>query len=229
MKPIYIKRVIDFIHYYHPELTGRELRSILENEPEQFIYLLNEAIERAGSTPKCAIKFIKEIQKIIKETSNNTHPITKESPIMTNEIKPSFAMRLVAAAKNVWGKVSKFFSTNTKKVAVTGSAIIVALIAFFATNKTALVTLLITMKSQGVLRSLNRLWTKVVDLAATSKNFILDNLELAWMFTHLAAAMVLDKAKQLKAIIVARVKQAWQWLLGLFKPESTVTPQNQAA
>ncbi len=223
MKPIHIKRVIDFIHRYHPEHTGRELQALLEAEPVQFVYLLNEAIERAGSTPKCAIKFIKEIQKVIQKTTN------QESKTMNKEIKPSFTMRLVAAAKNVWGKVSQFFTTNAKKAALTGSALAIAVVAFFATNNTALIALLATVKSQGIITSLKALWGKAAGLVSAGKHFVKENLELAWMFTQLAIQAVLEKAIALKNFLVARVKQGWKWVMSLFKPELEEEHQYQAA
>jgi hypothetical protein len=224
MKPIHIKRVIDFIHRYHPEHTRTELNVLLEAEPEQFVYLLNEAIERSGSTPKCAIKFIKEIQKIIQETSTN-----KENPTMENEIKPSFTMRLVAAAKNVWGKVTHFFSTNAKKTALTGSAIVIAVVAFFATNNTALLNLLATIKSRGVINSLKTQLGKVTSLIVAGKNLVMNNIGLAWMFVQLAAEVALNKVIALKNFLVARVKQGWEWVMSLFKPELEEEHQYKAA
>ena len=224
MKPIYIKRVIDFIHRYHPEHTRNELNTLLEAEPEQFVYLLNEAIERSGSTPKCAIKFIKEIQKIIQETSTN-----KENPTMENEIKLSFTMRLVAAAKNVWGKVTHFFSTNAKKTALTGSAVVIAVVAFFATNNTALLTLIATIKSQGIVNSLKVLLGKVTGVIIAGKNLVMESAGLAWMFAQLAVNAVLNKVIALKGFLVTRVKQGWKWAVSLFKPELEEEHQYQAA
>ncbi len=217
MKPIHIKRVIDFIHRYHPEHTGKELQALLEAEPEQFVYLLNEAIERAGSTPKCAIKFIKEIQKIVKETT-----INREKPIMKNEIKPSFTMRLVNAAKNTWGRVTQFFSTKAKKAVLTSSAVAIAIVAFFATNNTALLALLATVKSQGILTSLNAAWGK-------GKQFVIENIELAWMFAQLAMQSVFEKAIAIKDFLVVRLKRAWNWTINLFKSDLEDEHQYQAA
>lgn len=200
MKPIYIKRVVDFIQRYHPEYTWRQLNAILEEKPEQFVFLLNEAIERSGSTPKCAIKFIKELQKIIKSHKADTQPSTKENTTMEKPNKPAFIMRLVIVAKNVWGGVTKFFTTNAKKAAYTGSAIAIAVVTFLATNKTALLSLLAVIKGRSVINSLKSLWTKVQGLAASTKNFV-----------------------------VTKAKQAWIWVVNLFTRETGDEHQYNAA
>ncbi|WNJ95434.1 hypothetical protein RND59_15120 [Vibrio ruber] len=229
MKPIYIKRVVDFIHRYHPEYTGRQLNAILEDKPEQFVYLLNEAIERSGSTPKCAIKFIKELQKIIKSHKAETQPSTKENTTMEKPNKPAFIMRLVIVAKNVWGGVTKFFTTNAKKAAVTGTAIAMAVVAYFATNKTALLSLLAVIKGQSVINSLKSLWTKVQGLAVSTKNFLRQNVELLWIVVQLGATKSLEKASAAKNFVVTKAKQAWSWMVNLFTSETDDEHQCQAA
>lgn len=216
MKPIYIKRVVDFIHRYHPEYAGRQLNAILEEKPEQFVFLLNEAIERSGSTPKCAIKFIKELQKIIKSHKADTQPSTKENTTMEKPNKPAFIMRLVIVAKNVWGGVTKFFTTNAKKAAYTGSAIAIAVVTFLAANNTAFLTLLAAVKGQSILNLLKGLLQRSIKLLASGKDFVLNSIELTWVFTRLAALSVMHKLIQLKNHAVAKVKQAWRWLVGLF-------------
>ncbi len=229
MKPIHIKRVVDFIHRYHPEYTERQLNTILEDKPEQFVYLLNETIERSGSTPKCAIKFIKELQKIIKSHKAENQPSTKENTTMEKPNKPAFIIRLVTIAKNVWGGVTKFFTTNAKKVAVTGTAIAMAVVAYFATNKTALLSLLAVVKGQSVINSLKSLWTKVQGLAVSTKNFLRQNLELLWIAVQLGAAKSLEKASAAKDFVVTKAKQAWNWVVNQFTPETDDEHQYHAA
>lgn len=218
MKPIYVKRVIDFIHRYHPEHTRVELKALLEAEPEQFIYLLNEAIERSGSTPKCATKFIKEVQKIIKENND-----------MNTEKKTGFVMRLVVTAKNVWSKVTSFFSSNVKKTALTGSVLAMVVVTFLMTKTTVLLSVLATLKTKGLVKSLKGLCGKALALAVKGKDLVLRHVEWVWLSAQLMTQVAFAKVISLKNYIVTWFKQAWQWVAGLFKEDVEQNHQYQAA
>ncbi len=119
MKPVHVKRVIQFIQQYHPVHNEQELKSILQQKPEQFIVLLNEAIEVSGSTPKCAKRFIREFQLIIE----------RENKTMN---KPKITMRLVVWVKSTWQKAVQFLSGKSQKAAVI--AAVGAGVAFFITG-----------------------------------------------------------------------------------------------
>ncbi len=218
MKPIYVKRVIDFIHHNHPEHTRAELKALLEAEPEQFIYLLNEAIERSGSTPKCATKFIKEVQKIIKENND-----------MNTEKKTGFVMRLVVTAKNVWSKVTSFCSSNVKKTALTGSVLAMIVVTFLMTKTTVLLSALAALKTKGLVALFKGLFGKALALAVKGKDLVLRNVEWVWVSVQLMGQIAFTKVISLKNYIVMWFKQAWQWVTGLFKNDAEDNHQHQAA
>lgn len=181
MKPVHVKRVIQFIQQYHPVHNEQELKSVLQQKPELFIVLLNEAIDVSGSTPKCAKRFIREFQLIIE----------KENQTMN---KPKITMRLVVWVKSTWQKAVQFFSGKSQKAAVI--AAVGAAVAFFITRSPSAMAIL--SKCGGMLNALkdvtlqniyfagsfiqlfgNVVWTQVVAV----KNFTVNKAVQAWRWT----------------------------------------------
>ncbi len=180
MKPIHVKRVIQFIQQHHPIHNAEELKVILQQNPERFIYLLNEAIEVSGSTPKCAKRFIREFQSI-----------KKENPTMN---KPKITMRLVVWVKATWQKAVQFFSGKSQKVAIISA--IGAVVAFIVTRSPAAMAMLakcgglLNMAKDLTLQNVylagsfiqlfgNVIWTQVVAV----KNFAVKKAVQAWCWT----------------------------------------------
>lgn len=180
MKPIHVKRVIQFIQQYHPVHNAEDLKLILQQNPERFIYLLNEAIEVSGSTPKCATRFIREFQSI-----------KRESPKMT---KPKITMRLMIVIKSAWQKAVQFFSGKSQKVAIISA--IGAVVAFIVTRSPAAMAMLskcgsllnvakdLTLQNVYLAGSFIQLFGNVVwNQVVAVKNFAVNKAAQAWRWT----------------------------------------------
>ncbi len=180
MKPIHVKRVIQFIQQYHPIHNAEDLKVILQQNPERFIYLLNEAIEVSGSTPKCATRFIREFQSI-----------KKENPTMN---KPKITMRLVVWVKATWQKAVQFFSGKPQKVTIISA--IGAVVAFIITRSPAAMSMLskcggllnvakdLTLQNVYLAGSFIQLFGNVVwNQVVAVKNFAVNKAAQAWRWT----------------------------------------------
>ncbi len=150
MKPVHVKRVIQFIQQHHPVHNAEDLTVILQQNPERFVYLLNEAIEVSGSTPKCAKRFIREFQLIIE----------KENQTMN---KPKITMRLVVWVKSTWQKAVQFFSGKSQKAAVI--AAVGAVVAFVISRNPSAMAIL--SKCGGMLNALKDVTLQNIYLAGS--------------------------------------------------------------
>lgn len=205
MKSAQLKKVVNFVHQHNPEYSGKQLRAILQSNPEQFIDLLNASLSKTQSVPTYIQTFIDQI--------------IKEEPIMNIEKNPSITMRLVSFVKSVWGKATEFFATKVSKVKLTSTAAILAAIAFFATNNTALLAMFAALKSQGAIKSIKAFGNRIVNVFKGMKDFAVGKAQAVFGYAQLSGLFIVEQAVSLKNFVVAKVKAAWNWIASLFSNE----------
>jgi hypothetical protein len=226
MKAQQLKRIVNFILQHNTNQTNASIRALLKTNPEQFLDLLNDAIDQADVVPASVVNFIKEVSK---QTSPKQAQPTKENPTMTNQKKTSIIVRLVAVIKGAWAKAVQILTNNTGKIKVVASAVALVAIALLTNKGTAILTLLAAIKSKGLINSIMNTITKVLSLFSNVKEYALVNLWAARGYLQLGGVVLLIKIIALKNFIVAKAKQAWGWVLDLFSVTAENEPHLQAA
>ncbi len=221
MKPIHIKRVIDFIHQHHPEKTGKQLRALLQTDPLQVIELLNQAVAQANDIPPSVTKFMNEITqinqtKIKEENSMNTkHSTSQNKQAQSNSIM----MKLVNRIKTTFSNVTQFFSKRASIVKVISVALAAAIAAYFTSGSTLILASLATIKGKGLLGSIKQFGSSFLNIVMQLKARVLDKVSLGFMLLKGLGNLALDKAISVKNYIIKKGKQAINWVKELFVVE----------
>ncbi len=221
MKPIHIKRVIDFIHQHHPEKTGKQLRALLQNSPLQLIELLNQAVAQATDIPPSVTKFMNEITQVnqteIKEehSMNTQHSTTQHSQTQSNSIM----MRLVNRIKATFSNVTQFFSKRASTVKVISLALAAAIAAYFTSGSTLILAALATIKGKGLFSAIKQFGLSLLNIVMQLKERVLDKVSVGFMLLKGVGLLALNKAISVKNYIIKKAKQAISWVKELFVVE----------
>ncbi|MGI2002101.1 hypothetical protein [Shewanella frigidimarina] len=217
MKPIHIKRVIDFVHQHHPEKTGKHLRSLLQADPLQFIELLNQVIAQTKNIPSSVIKFMNEITQINQTEIKEEHSMnTQQSTSQNNQAESStIMMKLVTRIKKTFSNVAQFFSKKASTVKVISFALAAAIVAYFTSGSTLILAALATVKGEGFLGSMKQFGSNVLNIVMKLKERVLDKVSVGLMLLKGIGHLVMDKAISIKSYIVKKAKQVIRWFKGL--------------
>ena len=235
MKAKQLKRIVDFISQHHADQSSQSIRALLKHAPEQFIDLLNEAVDKTETVPSSVLNFITEVSKQVQETkSPEQSSPTKENQTMENQKKASFIMRLVNTAKSAWVKAIQLLTSNTGKVKLAVSAAAVAVIAIMTSKGTAILSVLAALKSRGFVQYVMDVFTKglfsgPIGLAKQVKSAVKDKSAALFNIAKAGGLVVISKLNDMKNFIVSKAKQAWSWLSELFTAENDVHTYQQAA
>lgn len=233
MKAKQLKRIINFIIQYHQNHTNKSIRALLKNNPEQFIDLLNDAVEQADSVPNSVVNFIMEVGKQTQQVKPTESPKqeqpTKENPTMKNLKKTPIIIRLVTIVKGAWAKAVQLLTRNKGKVKLAMSAVAVAAVAIVTSKGTAILAVLAALKSRGLINSTTSLFTEAFNLLKIVKEIVVAKLSVAMNIIQAGGLVALDKVIALKNFVVSKVKQAWNWVAELFITDADNKPYLQAA
>lgn len=221
MKPIHIKRVIDFIHQHHLEKTGKQLRALLKTNPVQFVELLNQAIAKSPEIPPSVIKFMNEITQINQTEVKEEHSMnTQHNTSQNNQPESStIMMRLVNRIKTTFSNVAQFFSKRASTAKVVSVALAAAIAAYFTSGSTLILASLATIKGKGVLGSVKQFGLSTLNILMQLKERVLDKVSLGFMLLKGLGNLALNKAISVKNYIIKKGKQAINWVKELFAVE----------
>jgi hypothetical protein len=227
-----LKCIVDFILQHTTNHTNRTIRALLKSNPEQFLDLLNDAIDQADVIPSSVVNFIKEVSKQTQQEpteSPNQEPLTKENPTMKNQNKTSKIMSLVAVIKGAWAKAVQLLTSNASKIKLVISAVSVVAVAVMTSKATAILTLIAVVKSKGLIQSIISLFNLTVNLLKNMKDTLGDKLTVVMHFIQSGGLIVLGKLISLKKFVVSKVKQIWNWVTELFIIDGDNDFQRRAA
>jgi len=216
IKPVHLKRVIDFIHNNDNQYCGKELRYFFNNDLNKFIQLLHEAVKSAEVVPSVVIPFYRKVSQMhdVKQTVNKEEINMKNRNQSNQQKETSFVFIVVNAVKSGFDSLKSFFKRNMKKAQFVGVAIIAAIIAKAVGINTGLIMAVAAVKGKGLMNFISGLGTNAVELFVKAKTFIVDNADGVFELVKASGLQLLSKVIQLKDLIVSKVKQLITWITG---------------
>lgn len=231
MRAKQLKHIVNFISQHQSEQTQSTIRSLLKNNPEQFIDLLMESIEKANVVPKSVTDFVNELNKIAMQESQTPsakqHKSTKEKSTMSNQKKTSIIERLTNTLKSAWVKAIGLITISKVKLAI--SAAIVATAAAITSKGTAILTVIALLKSNGLLNSAFVLFRNKFTIIKQAKNFVVSKFLSILNIIKIGKIFALNKLTALKDFAVLKVKHAWSWINELFAIETLASSYERKA
>jgi len=232
MKAKQLRNIVDFIRIHSPNHNNQSIRALLKTHPEQFIDLLNTVIEEANAIPASVANFINEISKQPKQErpTDNLKSLNKENVTMKIEKQSSIIARLAALLKGAWKKAIQLLTTKDSKVKLVISAAVLTVLAIITNKATVILTLIAAVKSKGLIQSVISTFSYVVNFLRTIKNTVTGKLTVLIAYIKIGGMIVISKLISLKNIIIAKLKQAWNWVAELFTVDvNNDNTYNQAA